>query len=555
MRQPLTLRVVSGAFFVFCSSAASGQLISTNLDLAGTRSAWQLGPNQGYLSFVKTDPPRPLGEERTGWTDARHPAFDATRDNLRGFDFSDFSVRVATHTVTDTNGDLGVANVTAARIRNDFDVANAAYAQAGISIFHAGNTASNANDIVNQAVPAGRIPPFAAGDTTLEPTLSNVLGVDRNADANVINQYYVNNTPGNRGYALPPTYAARGGYVYSGNDNAAILPGAPVFNTGFATADTAVADTFAHELGHFLHDTNRFTTGNTFHSSDNNDLMGNGGTRNIPSLLSKDGGTFGMKDVGRQNGNLGARSHLSENLTNLAGGGTINQGRSLNASPFVNHVDRANFAGDVADFDWVEDSWHLEDQAGQSDNHPGNRENLYFLPGAINHSAHTDHDHHNWGELGLNAYAGATFKYADVVSVVGRYVDMDVDGSGDWSKRESALDYLVEFSADGTNWLAGTAIAVFTEGWTTAASSEDFLARWESPVDATILRIRAVFTGTGGHDGNTQIDAVIVASQVPEPMMGGLGAIFISALALRWRKSSRGCVQSSHAGFDSPTDR
>jgi hypothetical protein len=524
------------AFVLISSSFVWANHVPAGLDVPGLRP--NMGPGEGYLAFIKTTPPLPLGEERTGWTDARHPAFDGTRDNTRGFDFSDFSVRVSTHTVTDTDGDMGVANVTAQRIRDDFNIANAAYAQAGISVFHAGNQATNGNDIT------------VSGPNNLpEAKLSQLFGVNRTAD---INSYYVNNIPDAAGYALPPTYAARGGFDNGGNTTGALPPGSPTFNNGFAVENNYRNDTWAHELGHFLLDTNRFSAGGNFHSGNADDLMASGAQggvafRTVPSFTSKDGAGFGLKDPGRANGSLGTTSHFGVNTVPLGGGAGTFQARQLHESPSVLHVDRADFAADRADFDWVEDSWQLEDFMGKADNHPGARENLYFIKGPINQSPHTGHDHHNWGELNLSAFGGNTFKFADVVSVIGRYVDMDVDAAGNWSRRDSALDYLVEFSADGANWVSGVPIAVYIDGWTNAATSEDYVARWMSPVDATSLRIRAVFTGTNSHDGNTQIDAVIVSS-VPEPASIGLVIAISSAVVIRPKRRWRAEQLSSSPG-------
>jgi hypothetical protein len=112
---------------------------------------------------------------------------------------------------------------------------------------------------------------------------------------------------------------------------------------------------------------------------------------------------------------------------------------------------------------------------------------------------------------------------------------MDVDAAGNWSKRESALDYVLEFTDNGTNWLAGVPIVSFVKGWNATATSEDYVVRWKSPVDAIELRIRAIFTGTNGHDGNTQIDAVIVSNFVPEPSSAALLLIAAAAAGLSRR--------------------
>lgn len=56
---------------------------------------------------------------------------------------------------------------------------------------------------------------------------------------------------------------------------------------------------------------------------------------------------------------------------------------------------------------------------------------------------------------------------------------------------------------------------VFVEGWTTDSAAENWVARWESPIDARFVRISALPNLVFGHDANVQIDAVIAA--VPAP--------------------------------------
>ncbi len=91
---------------------------------------------------------------------------------------------------------------------------------------------------------------------------------------------------------------------------------------------------------------------------------------------------------------------------------------------------------------------------------------------------------------------------------------MDVDAEGDRSLRDSVLDYLLEFSVDGIGWVAGTVEEVFIDGWTFNSAAEDWVARWLSPVDAHFVRISKLITN--GHDGNTQIDAIIAATAFPD---------------------------------------
>ena len=118
---------------------------------------------------------------------------------------------------------------------------------------------------------------------------------------------------------------------------------------------------------------------------------------------------------------------------------------------------------------------------------------------------------------------------ADVVSQIAWWTDMDVGADGNWSLRESALDYTLQFSADGINWRAGTVRKVFIEGWTTNSDAENWIARWESPVDAKFVRISELIVN--GHDGNAQIDAIIV----PEPTALAILAMGAAALVRKRR--------------------
>ena len=86
-----------------------------------------------------------------------------------------------------------------------------------------------------------------------EPSMGVLFGTARSPNGGTINQYYVDGVPGNVGYALPPTYALRGGFANGGNTTGG--GPFPVFNNGFLVADTSRAlpnggsSTQAHELG------------------------------------------------------------------------------------------------------------------------------------------------------------------------------------------------------------------------------------------------------------------------------------------------------------------
>lgn len=508
-----TRRIVCGlALVVMTPLAASADHMGVGRARDVLRVAMQ---DQGYLSF-RHAAPKYNGDERTGWTDIRHPVLDGTTDGTRGYDWSDFQVRVQTHNVKAPGGDT---TVDAARRRSDFNVANAVYAQAGITVRHDGNANTNGNDIVTDAT----------GNE--EPSLSRLFGTDRGA---AVNQYYVDDIPGARGYALPPTYAARGGYANGGSNTNPPPPGGfPTFNNGFAVADDAGTSTFAHELGHFLLDDHRFAPSPEFHSAAADDLMAE--RPNHPGLAPKDAPNFGLRAPGQQVGNIGTHSHLKENVTRLGEANAISQMTAMHRSPSVSHVDNGFTHGDRADFDWVEDNIPLEFAGGGADNHAGFDFLLWEIAN-IAKSSHPGHDHDDWGELQLNRFAGPGFRSIDVVSQVARYVDMDVDASGNWSAFHSALDYLPpQFSIDGTTWQAGKLSTIFAKGWTEKSTAEDWIARWAAPFASKFVRIQAAVGPR--HDRNTQIDAIIAsAQQVPEPALVACLTIGLVGLAMKRRR-------------------
>src|SRR5262249_29660289 len=186
-------------------------------------------------------------------------------------------------------------------------------------------------------------------------------------------------------------------------------------------------------------------------------------------------------------------SHLSQQVTSLAGGGAFSQIRAMNESPAVFHADNHATFGNRADFNWVEDNTHLELAGGMADNHPG-LDFLQFGIGAIGPVNDAGHNHDDWllgdePELTLDAYTGASFNAVDVISQIGRYVDMDVDAAGNWSARESALDYTIQFSFDGNSWFNGQLVETYIQGWTRRSDAENYTARWLSPMDARFVRL------------------------------------------------------------------
>jgi len=106
--------------------------IDPTKDVVGLRG--RMSKNEGYLSYAFTF--TPYGEERTGWTDIRHPA-QATlagqpnaTDTAIGYDRSDHFVNARTTILTDTAGNIAPSG----GIPDDFHFANKAWAQAGLSV-------------------------------------------------------------------------------------------------------------------------------------------------------------------------------------------------------------------------------------------------------------------------------------------------------------------------------------------------------------------------------------------------------------------------------------
>jgi len=612
-------------------TGARGTHIPTTRDVAGLRSPM---PFEGYLAFdhsAASGLPGGGGEERTGWTDVRHPGNDAyggatsvlatLRDTTLGYDISDNLVKVDNKRVT-VDGAAG-DQAPAPDIARDYDFAGEAWAQAGISVLDVGVRDvdfSTGNAAGNTAVSL----PVDVADRT-------VIQAANRAAAPVVNNWYApTGTTGNpgtlRGVTRRPTSATDGVMIF----------------------DNAANDTFAHELGHYLLDDHRFApytalrirtdvsggtftltfdgqttapiphdataaqvqaalealsnlspgdvtvsrrdtppgtqytvrtsasgaltadgaaltggagtaanratvaAGDTTHSATADDLMAFGSLRNLPGTTPKGDGNPAPRDPGRENGNLGSVDHLDETVQLNGTGPALSQIEAVHRSPSVQEDDNGRTHGDKADFDWVEDNGVLEQVTTSGDNHPGVDFLLWEInPQAVDDSEHrhdgsnttsasddTAHDHDGWGILELDAFDDPFFRTIDIVSQVARYTDMDVK-AGDWSFREAALDFagfeglFPEFSVDGSTWVAGSLISVFIDGWTLASSAENYVSRWRSPFDATLVRLNAL--NASGHDFNTQIDAII-ASRFVGPLPSTFGMLLIAAALLLLRR-------------------
>jgi len=503
------------------STVARAGHIDVSLDRAGLRT--KIATNEGYLNYPAGNNPR--GEERTGWTDIRHPALRGIPDEKKGFDRSDHRVDVANVQVKGSNFDARPD------IARDFDFANEIYAQGGLFIRESEPLKFQNNPAVSA--------PLSDRERSL------IQQDNRSGNSRTVNNYYA-------------------GAIAGGLLGITRTPGDSATTSGtMVNPALAAADTFAHELGHFLLD-QHVTSGaitSSHHPSTTNLMFRN---TNNPSAATKESGGA-PSEPGRPNGNgravsIGGKDILTTGVSNrnpgvrLDGTGPeISQIEAIYASRYIKSSNHAGSFADRADFDWVEDNRNLSGIPG-ADDHPlrGDDPLVWDNQGIVPPTNHValDHDHFNWGELNLNAYGTNPFNVVDVVSQILRYTDMDIDDSGTWSRRESALDYMVQFSLTGLgDWIDGVVSDVFVEGWTTLSNAEDDIARWQSPINANYVRINALFGD--GHDGNTQIDAVI-AGFVPRPVGAPpvwllllSGWVLLTLCRCRQRRSVRGVTSRS----------
>jgi hypothetical protein len=500
--------------------------------------------NEGYLSFRHSGPTF-NGEERTGWTDIRHPAYFkgtgepqilTTDPNGIGYDRSDFHVDVRNIIVKDANGVEADP-----KIERDYNFANQIYAQLGISVLNAGNTSATYPTVT---YPLDSLPSPSDPPTTPLNEIDEILSANRSAPV-TINNYYVRDLVG----ALAFTVSPEDTIAPNKRPKDGILIGDVDINN----------DTFAHELGHFLLDKYRFAGGNV-HSPNNNDLMAINGFRNLPNNAPKGLGNDAPKQPGQPVGNIGGRDRFEASVNKA--GLTTKQihgifDKASDGNFYVQRQDNGFTHGDRADFDWVEDNIPLE-LAGAGpggDNLADNHDGVDFMIweiGNIAASSHPnpDHNHGDWSELKLGRFNGNTFQIVDVISQIARYADMDVDASGQWSPKESALDYIIEFSSDSINWVRGTLNSVFEDGWTLASKAEDYVARWFTDIAAKFVRIAAQPLG-GNHDGNTQIDALIAGTAKD---FGDAPNSYKTLLASDGPRYDEGVLQRLGAQWDSEID-
>ncbi|HEY9173930.1 MAG TPA: hypothetical protein VI136_16745, partial [Verrucomicrobiae bacterium] len=429
-----------------------------------------LWPQGGaYLSFLPDRDPPQFGQERTGWTDRRHPAYflgagpsftiDVTDDHGFGYDWSDHRVFVNNTVVNEAP--LFV-RATTTNIFRDYHFANQIYSQIGISV-HVQGIQQRALNVTSP----------------IDDEEDNVIRAANRQSPPTINNYYVRGIESSSPEVMihGRTHLIEGGV-----------------NPGILISDTARNDTFAHELGHFLLDQYWFDRPQDQHHSDRpRDLMAAGDPRAIPGNTEKGVGigNDAPSEPGHRNGNIGGVSLFEAYTTQ--GGQNVNQIAAIyaTASDGTNYVQKRinGAAGDRIDFDWVEDSNHLEIAGGGPDDVAG-KDYLWWGQGALRLPDHDDHMHQDQGP-DLPPWDGDIFRQVDVFSQICRYTDMDVDAIGNWSPRASAFDYSIEFSLDGVSWGLGLLTDIWKPGWTYQSEADDYVARYWVDGGARYVRIKA----------------------------------------------------------------
>ncbi|MGH8598449.1 MAG: hypothetical protein ACREXT_17490, partial [Gammaproteobacteria bacterium] len=494
-----------------------------------------------------------------------------------GYDRSDHFVNARTTKLTDAAGTAAPVG----GIPDDFDYTNRIWAQAGLSVIE---TATR--PVVSPAAGTASFTfPLSHGIGQAGPPEEQNIMSANNGPIGTVEVYY---TGGLVSGALAETFhpsipPAREAFTDVGPDgmpgtgdpgegDGMFNAGEPFTDRGFdktaGTGDFGEGDgvfnmapdgeaifmanlgvnarhnTLGHELGHLLLDDNNAGNGrsNAVHSPNAGAPGHSSDPRNNVGDPQWDPGTRAGQggapwDINTSLDVIGMEMSTNPNGSPKVGGVAKIEVAQIQAvfgetdtRPYL-HIPNDNGLtyADRGDFDWVEDNRKLEAAGGLADNHPGSDFLLWEInPPGVGMSAHTDHQHDGWGELALGAFALPTFRTVDIISQIGRYIDSDIDGFGDRSRRESALDFrgfadanlFPEFSIDGLTWLVGDLVNVFELGWTKISRAEDFVSRWLSPIDATLIRLRAFDMGFG-HDQNVQIDAVIasntIVGRIPEP--------------------------------------
>jgi hypothetical protein len=532
----VALRTVLAAYTVFFSGSTwAAVLVPTALDQAGLRPSM---PAEGLLAHVanpyaqNANAPVRSGEEFTGWIDVRHPALGGPGDTILGYDRYDRQLSQATTILKDKNGALPLSmNVT-----RDLNYANTLYArEAGVSLIERSSRTYESP---------------ASGASSFDFPLSHGLGTQAGQpmEEQAIMQQNVGGGNLDVYYGRSLTSTANGETYWpsnvAGNNNEAIF-----------MADAAARQTLTHEVAHWITDGDAIhmvDPADGGHSSDPRNVIG---SKNYRPGMAQDTWSPGNPPWNVPDNTTIAGPAVSTG-DNTAGGvpkvGGITQFMrsqvfttdkglfgDADVSPYLSKNNNATAANRV-DWNFAADDWITEDLLGAADVKPGGRESLYFTAGNPVAPADPAATAGNGGKdkTGLGvfnnpvAWAG-TFSFVDVFSLNAIFGDYDVNNSGDTSFRAANLDYDVTFVLPNDTLVAGTPVAVYSEGWSEDTFTDDWLARWMSPSPAKGVLVTAhkyFDIVTNQFIGNTQIDAVIAANFVPEP--GTVSLLLLSALLI-----------------------
>jgi hypothetical protein len=477
---------------IWMGTATANHIGNPANDINDVRNS--LGPGEGYLNFSTAG----HGEEYTGHTD------------VTGRDFADNWITIRPIRLTDSAG-VPPMQATVEFVDQDFDFMRKIYAQAGIGIRKLAT--------VEQALPVT----WANFDEAEQIKVGNMFDNTNGA----INLFYARSLAGTtaNGISAGPEFVG------------ATLSGQQVTRPHSFVRDGRDFNTSAHEIGHQLLNGNALwmEDATPSESADITNLMfrtNAGSSKDLDDIGQMLSATVGGHDIIEHRvdattmGVQISRIHQNGGPRRVPPPMPEPAGYPPAVPDFVYHANYHNTHGDRADFDWVTDQRLIETIAGGG-NGADHNAGVDFLqweinPGAVASSTHTgpsadNHLHGGLGELPLGTFQGDFFKIVDIISNINLYADNDINTTtGAVSDRSKALDYHIpDFSVNGTDWFPGTLVSVFQQGWTPVSNIENYITRWRTDLDAKFLRIASVGAGVVGHDGNTQIDAII--ARVPEP--------------------------------------
>lgn len=545
-------------------------------------------PNEGYLSFQQDPSTGRFGDEWTGWLDVRTPYLGGPNNTAYPYVRSDNFVSVRTSILTDANGAVAQADRA-----TDFNYANTVWVQlAGLSVLETSTRALTSNVNQNGCNTPNFTFPLHFQNNEI-PIMNQCNGLSPTIDAYYagslqtlsIGETFNPSFPTNAANIMNP------GNFPDGIFMANFAPfGTPQSQPpGSAAVRGPIPTVFAHEMGHFLTDGRAQwmpVETDPSHSTDSRNLMAVGARNYAPGMtanflcnannvvtpacgqpgfaspqppwaIDNSPAVVGPAIANSTNPNgspgVGGTSGINTAQANWVYAPNNNGANSNNAQPYIQRS-RNGRAADRVDWNFVVDHKRVTDvPSGQrfglegtanADNFPG-ADDLYFgIPaiGTIDPPPDPEPTAANGGKdkTGLDVYpitpdfTGNVFHFVDVFSLIGQFADHDFipnDNPGSGvpviSDTNTQLDYDLFCRGMDGNEVAGTLIAAFGYGWTSSTLADNVMGRWECANDAVGVRILA-HVGEG-HDGNVEIDAVIV-SATPEP--GTLGLITLGLIGV-----------------------